>query len=543
MTVFLMKIRYFITLAIAICFCTGVAAQQKTARVDESLTIFSDVFRQLDMNYVDTLNYEQLTETAINAMLRKVDPYTVYFPKKKDDDLRMMTQGKYGGIGALIQQREVKGERQTFIANPYEGKPAQRNGVWAGDRIISVDGISTKGQTVSEVSNNLRGVPGTTVTLVLEREGVEKHFTKSFPREDIHLDAVDYYTAIQTPSDSPLDGEGYCGYISFREFTENSARDFAAAVDDLYYNQHIEGLIIDLRGNGGGIVDEAIRIVNLFVDKDTEVVSTKGKTQASCRHYITQSPVRFPDIPLVVLVDKNSASASEIVSGSLQDLKRATIIGQRTFGKGLVQNVRPIAYDGHLKVTTSKYYLPSGRCIQAIDYAEQQKGNALKRDTAGGILPDIVMEDSAKVDICYSLYIKNMFFDYATRYHRLHDSIAAPEVFTLTDEEIEDFCRFLDEKEFTYETETSKYFADMLDMARHEDIDSTTMAALEALQPALKPSFREAIARNIEEVKQMLGSEIVLRYYYQKGQIAYQLRFDKELEKAKTLLNSLKESK
>ena len=552
----MMKKRYIILILLLCFFHALVSAQQKTARVDESLTIFSDVLRQLDMNYVDTLNYEQLTETAINAMLRKVDPYTVYFPKKKDDDLRMMTQGKYGGIGALIQQREVpiqprpvgahpdkQSERQTFIANPYEGKPAQRNGIRAGDRIISVDGISTKGQTVSEVSNNLRGVPGTTVTLVLEREGADKPFTKSFAREDIHLDAVDYYTAIKIPSDSPLKGEGYCGYISFREFTENSARDFAAAVDDLYYNQHIEGLIIDLRGNGGGIVDEAIRIVNLFVDKDTEVVSTKGKTQASCRHYITQSPVRFPTLPLVVLVDKNSASASEIVSGSLQDLKRATLIGQRTFGKGLVQNVRPIAYDGHLKVTTSKYYLPSGRCIQAIDYAEQQKGNALKRDTAGGILPDIVMEDSAKVDICYSLYIKNMFFDYATRYHRLHDSIAAPEVFTLTDEEIEDFCRFLDEKEFTYETETSKYFADMLDMARHEDIDSTTMAALEALQPALKPSFREAIARNMDEVKQMLGSEIVLRYYYQKGQIAYMLRFDKELEKAKTLLNSLKESK
>lgn len=532
MTAFIMRTRYFFITIIAVCFCAGAAAQQKTARADEALTIFSDVLRQLDMNYVDTLNYEQLTETAINAMLRKVDPYTVYFPKKKDDDLRMMTQGKYGGIGALIQQREVQGERQTFIANPYEGKPAQRNGVLAGDRIVSVDGISTKGQTVSEVSNNLRGVPGTTVTLVLEREGVDKPFTKSFAREDIHLDAVDYYTVIKTPSDSPLKGEGYCGYISFREFTENSARDFAAAVDDLYYNKHIQGLIIDLRGNGGGIVDEAIRIVNLFVDKDTEVVSTKGKTQASCRHYITQSPVRFPDLPLVVLVDKNSASASEIVSGSLQDLKRATLIGQRTFGKGLVQNVRPIAYDGHLKVTTSKYYLPSGRCIQAIDYAEQQKGNTLKRDTAGGILPDIVIEDSAKVDICYSLYIKNMFFDYATRYHRLHDTIAAPEVFTLTDEEIEDFCRFLDEKGFTYETETSKYYAEVLDMARHEDIDSTTLAALEALQPALKPSFREAIARNIDEVKQMLGSEIVLRYYYQKGQIAYQLRFDKELERA-----------
>ncbi|MGN1247582.1 MAG: S41 family peptidase, partial [Paludibacteraceae bacterium] len=297
----MMKRRYFFPALLFLCFCTGLSAQQRTARADEALTIFSDVLRQLDMNYVDTLNYEQLTETAINAMLRKVDPYTVYFPKKKDDDLRMITQGKYGGIGALIQQREVQGERQTFIANPYEGKPAQRNGVLAGDRIVSVDGISTKGQTVSEVSNNLRGVPRTTVTLVLEREGVNKPFTKSFAREDIHLDAVDYYCVVgnrkngvvrlptcrdntsdrtsmvsppPTPSPqtgrgssptlpitagetyptsrdvppaspvkaSPMEASPVYGYISFREFTENSARDFAAAVDDLYYNKHIQGL-------------------------------------------------------------------------------------------------------------------------------------------------------------------------------------------------------------------------------------------------------------------------------------------------------------
>lgn len=545
-----MKIRIFFTILFAAAAGTCSLAQQKTARAEESLTIFTDVLRQLDMNYVDTLNYESLTETAINAMLRKVDPYTVYFPKKKDDDLRMMTQGKYGGIGALIQQRNTDGEMQTFVANPYEGKPAQRNGVWAGDRILAVDGISTKGQTVSEVSNNLRGVPGTTVTLLLEREGAEKPFTKAFAREDIHLDAVDYYCVLPSESfKSQVSGDtdlkhdtlqpatpAPVGYISFREFTENSARDFAAALDDLYYNRHIQGLVIDLRGNGGGIVDEAIRIVNLFVDKETEIVSTRGKTEASCRRYITQAPVRFPDLPLAILVDKNSASASEIVSGSLQDLHRATLIGQRTFGKGLVQNLRPIAYNGHLKVTTSKYYLPSGRCIQAIDYAEQQKGHALKRDTAGGILPDIVIEDSAKVDICYSLYIKNMFFDYATRYHRTHDSIAAPEVFTLTDADIEDFCAFLEERNFSYETETSKYFAEVLDMARHEDLNSATIAAMEQIQPLLKPSFREAIQRNIEEVKQMLGSEIVLRYYYQKGQTAYQLRFDKELEKAVSVI-------
>lgn len=520
---------------IAVLLAAGMplmAQRQKTSRIDQSLTIYNDVMRQLDINYVDTLNYDDLTETAINAMLRKIDPYTVYYPKKKDDDLRMMTTGKYGGIGSIIQQRETKNkrgekERQIIIANPYEGKPAQRNGVQAGDRILSVDGISTKGQTVSEVSNNLRGVPGSEVTLLLERDGVEKPFTVSFAREDIHIDPITYYCTITADTLPEA-----VGYIGFSEFTTNSAREFAMALDDLYYNQNARALIIDLRGNGGGIVDEAISIVNLFVDKGTEIVSTKGKTQNSCRTYYTTSSARFPDLPLTILVDKNSASASEILSGSLQDLHRATLVGQRTFGKGLVQNVRPIAYDGHLKVTTSKYYLPSGRCIQAIDYAERQRGKELHRDTAGGILPDIVLSDSAKVDVCYSLYIKNMFFDYATQYHRLHDTIAAPEVFALTDQDIEDFCRFLDEQEFTYETETGKYFRDVLEMARHEDIDSTTLLALEALLPQLQPSFREAIYRNLDEVKSLLGSEIVLRYYYQRGQAAYQLRFDDELKRA-----------
>lgn len=520
---------------IAVLFMVGMplmAQKQKTSRIDQSLTIYNDVMRQLDINYVDTLNYDDLTETAINAMLRKIDPYTVYYPKKKDDDLRMMTTGKYGGIGSIIQQRETKNKRgekewQIIIANPYEGKPAQRNGVQAGDRILSVDGISTKGQTVSEVSNNLRGVPGSEVTLLLERDGVEKPFTVSFAREDIHIDPITYYCTITADTLPEA-----VGYIGFSEFTTNSAREFAMVLDDLYYNQGVRALIIDLRGNVGGIVDEAISIVNLFVDKGTEIVSTKGKTQNSCRTYYTTSSARFPDLPLTILVDKNSASSSEILSGSLQDLQRATLVGQRTFGKGLVQNVRPIAYDGHLKVTTSKYYLPSGRCIQAIDYAERQRGKELRRDTAGGILPDVVLSGSAKVDVCYSLYVKNMFFDYATQYHRLHDSIAAPDVFTLTDLDIEDFCQFLDEQGFTYETETGKYFRDVLEMARHEDIDSTTLLALEALLPQLQPSFREAIYRNLDEVKSLLGSEIVLRYYYQRGQAAYQLRFDDELKRA-----------
>ena len=526
-------------LSLALCPLVSIMAQdrQATTRADECVNIFTDVLRQVDVNYVDTLNYEDLTETAINAMLRKIDPYTIYYPKKKDKDLRMMTTGKYGGIGSIIQQRPrpgVKANKKpskdslwTYAVNPYEGKPAQRAGVQAGDRIISIDGKTTKGLTVSEVSNNLRGVPGTTVVLELEREGVEKPFKVSIVREDIHLDPVSYYTVYKADSLSePV------GYIAFGEFTEGSAQAFTNALDELYYNQGARKLIIDLRGNGGGIVDEAIQIVNLFVDRDMTIVETRGKVANSNRTYKTRNNPRYKDLPLVVLVDKNSASASEIVSGALQDLGRAKLIGQRTFGKGLVQNVRPVAYGGHIKVTTSKYYLPSGRCIQAIDYSERQKGHELKKDTAGGILPDIVLDDSAKVDVCYSLYINNHFFDYATRYHRLHDSIADPKSFELSDAEIDDFCNWLETRGYKYETETSKFFDDMLKMAKHEDIDSATITKLEALEPVLKADFREAILRNKEEVKQMLGADIVLRYYYQKGQAAYQLRFDDELKRA-----------
>lgn len=513
--------------------------RQKTSRADECIAIFNDVLRQVDVNYVDTLNYESLTEAAINAMLREIDPYTVYYSKKKDDDLRMLTTGKYGGIGSIIQQREKptpalpKGKEKkdkelwTYIVNPYEGKPAQRAGVLAGDRILTVDGKSTKGLNVSEVSNNLRGVPGTTVVLELEREGVAKPFSVAIVREDIHIDPVNYYTVFEADSLSePV------GYIAFGEFTSGSAQAFTNALDDLYYTRGARKLIIDLRGNGGGIVDEALQIVNLFVEHDRTVVETRGKTANSNRVYKTRNNPRYENLPLVVLVDKHSASASEIVSGALQDLGRAKLIGQRTFGKGLVQNVRSVAYGGHIKVTTSKYYLPSGRCIQAIDYSERQKGHALKRDTAGGILPDIVLSDSGKVDITYSLYVDHYFFDYATRFHRLHDSIAAPEVFELSDEDIEDFCRYLDERKFRYETETSKYLQDMIKMAKEEDIDSVTLAQIEALEPVLTPDFRQAIARNKDEVKQLLGAEIVLRYYYQKGQAAFQVRFDKEIKRA-----------
>ena len=491
-------------------------AESKTTRIDKNLTIYTDVMRQLDMGYVDTLNYDELIKTSINAMLRQVDPYTIYMPKSEDDNLRMMTTGKYGGIGAIIMQRDSN----VYVSDPYEYMPAAEAGLMAGDRFVSVDGMDCHGKTTKEVSDRLRGKPGTSLTVVVERDSAL--ITKELKRRDIHLPAVSYATVLQ---DS-------IAYISFSEFTSNSAQEFLVALDRMVQHNQVKRLIIDLRNNGGGLIDEAIQLVGFFVPKGTEVVSTKGKVEKVCRSYTTQTNPIFPNMPIVVMVNNNSASASEIVSGALQDLKRATIIGQRTFGKGLVQNIRPIAYGGHLKVTTSKYYLPSGRCIQAIDYAERQKGNKLERDTAGGILPDILLTDSQKLDITYNLYRDHMFFDYATRYRRQHDSIAPAEHFQLSDSDIEDFCKFLDEKKFSYETETGRHLGELIKMARQEDLDSTLLAELTAFKPRLTVDYREAIQRHRTDVEELLGGEIVKRYYYHRGYHAYMLHYDKELKHA-----------
>ena len=491
-------------------------AEIQTTRIDKNLTIYTDVMRQLDINYVDTLNYDDLIETSINYMLHKVDPYTTYIPKREDDELRRMTQGKYGGVGSIIMYRDSN----VYVNELYEGMPAQEAGFLPGDRFVRVDGMDCEGKNTKEVSDKLRGKAGTTIEIVLERDS--QLLTKQVTRHDIHLPAVGYACVL----------EDSIGYILFSEFTSNSAQELLTALDGMVQSHGIQRLIIDLRNNGGGIIDEAIQIVSYFVEKNTEVVSTKGKTERSNSTYKTQTSPIFPNMPLVVLVNGQSASASEIVSGALQDLGRATIVGERTFGKGLVQNIRPIAYGGHLKVTTSKYYLPSGRCIQAIDYAERQRGHQLHRDTAGGILPDVVLSDSAKLDITYNLYRDHLFFDYANRYYRQHTSIAPATDFQLTDKDIEDFCRFLDEKKFSYETETGRNLGELIKMAKQEDLDSTLLAELEAFKPRLTVDYRAAIARNREEVEELLGSEIVKRYYYHRGYYAYMLRYDKLLDRA-----------
>lgn len=493
-----------------------VMAESQTTRIDKNLTIYTDVMRQLDMNYVDTLNHDELIRTSINAMLRQVDPYTVYMPKSEDDNLRMMTQGKYGGVGAIIMQRDSN----IYVSDPYEHMPAAEAGLMAGDRFVTVDDMPCYGKTTKDVSDRLRGKPGTTVRVVVERDSTL--ITKEIRRRDIHLPAVNYATAIQDT----------IAYIAFAEFTQNSAQEFLVELDQLMQNYPIRRLIIDLRSNGGGLISEAIQLLSFFLPRDTEVVSTRGTVEKTCHSYKTQNSPIFPNLPIVVMVNKQSASAAEIVAGALQDLHRATIVGQRTFGKGLVQNVRPIAFGGHLKVTTSKYYLPSGRCIQAIDYAERQKGNQLHRDTAGGILPDVILTDSQKLDITYNLYRDQLFFDYATRYRQQHETIAPATEYQLTDADIEDFCRFLDQRGFYYETETGRYLGELIKMAKDEDIDSTLLADLEAFRPRLIEDHRTAIQRNRQEVERMLGGEIIKRYYYHRGYYAYVLRYDKEILQA-----------
>lgn len=512
--------------------CISIQANnQNSTEVNRSLSIINDVLRQLDINYVDTLNFKEITEKGIGQMLYCIDPYTVYIPKEENDNLKMMTTGKYGGIGAIIIQRDSS----VYIHEPYEGMPAQQHDVLAGDKLIEVDGMNCLGKTTKEVSDRLRGKPGTLVKLKLLREGEKKPLIREFERQEVHLPAVSYYQSLGQANlycDSLRDIAAQTGYILFSEFTTQSAQQLLLAVEDMVNHQHIQNLIIDLRGNGGGLIDEAIQIVSYFVERGTEVVSTRGKVEAGNRSYTTRTSPLYKDMPVVLLVDEHTASAAEIVSGSLQDLHRAKLVGKRTFGKGLVQSIRPIAFDGHLKVTTAHYYLPSGRCIQAIDYSERQKGNALKKDTAGGILPDIVLTDTDKVNITYSLYSQHMFFDYATRYHRLHDSIAVAQQFEITDQELDDFIRFLDEKQYKYETETSKYYKEMLDVARHEDVDSVTLTRLEDMQQQLTSSYREAIMRHKQDVKKLLAEEILLRYYFQQGRIAYLIRDDEAINRA-----------
>jgi carboxyl-terminal processing protease len=521
-------------------FCTP-TPQQHSFRISKNLTIFNSVFRELDIFYVDTLNYDKMVKTSINNMLEKLDPYTVYLPEEETEDLTFMTTGEYAGIGAMI----MKSGKEVIVSEPYEGMPAQRNGIRAGDVILEVDDIKIENKSVNEVSSLLKGTPNTIIKLKLKRPGEKKIIEKTFQREKIQVNPVKYSAIV---SDK-------VGYVMLSEFTDRAAIELKSAVNEMVKNNHIESLVLDIRNNGGGLIDEAVKIVGYFVPKGTDVVTTKGKNKEADRTYKTPSEPIFPQMKLVILANRSSASASEIVAGSIQDLDRGVIVGERTFGKGLVQNIRPIIFGGNLKVTTAKYYIPSGRCIQAIDYShrnddgsvghipdsltsEFKTRNGRKVRDGGGIIPDTLTKDDRKLNIAYYIFAQNLYFDFATQYVLKHSVIASPVDFKLSDEDFKSFTDYLVEKKFTYTTQTERYYKELSDMAQYEGLDKRAKDEFAALKAKLVPDITKSIEENKAEISELLSMEIIKRYYYQKGEIQYSLRTDKDLKVAIDLLKT-----
>ncbi|MBP8944692.1 MAG: S41 family peptidase [Paludibacteraceae bacterium] len=513
----------------------------RTFRISKNLNIYNSIFRELDMFYVDTLNYDKIVRTSIDKMLDNLDPYTVYIPEEETEDLTFMTTGEYAGIGALIMK---KGD-EVVVSEVYEGMPAQRNDIRAGDVILEVDGQKTTGMSVDKVSALLRGLPNTQIKIKIKRFGEKKIIEKKFIREKIQIKPIVYAGQVAEK----------IGYIQLGEFTDGVAFELKSSLNELVKNYHITSLVLDIRSNGGGLVDEAVKILGYFLPKGTEVVTTRGKNKELDRIYKTPTEPIYPDMKLAILVNRSSASASEILAGAIQDLDRGVIIGERTFGKGLVQNIRAINFGGHLKVTTAKYYIPSGRCIQAIDYSHRNEDgsvgyvpdsltsefstrNGRKVRDGGGIVPDIQTDSSRKLNIAHYIYAQNLYFDFATQYAYQHPTIAPPDSFELSEKDFNDFINFLKERNFTYTSQTEKYYNQLYQIAEIEGLDSIAQPEFEALKKKLTPDIDKNIQANKNDIVDFLSLEIIKRYYFQKGQIQYSLRNDNDLQSALDVLQS-----
>ena len=516
--------------------------EDKYFKINKNLTVFNSILRELSAYYVDTLNYDKVVQTGINSMLSSLDPYTVYMPEEMNDDLKMMTTGEYAGIGALIMQKDGN----VVISEPYEGMPAQNNDLRAGDIILEVDGVSTKEKTTSQVSEMLKGKNGTEIVLKIDRWNEKKPITKKFLRENIQFNPISYHTVLENGT----------GYLMLNDFTDKAASEFKTAVAEMEKKNQIKSLIIDVRNNPGGIVDEAVKIMGYFVPNGTPIVTTKGRSRESDRTYRTPTDPIFPDMKVAVLVNRASASASEILAGAVQDLDRGIVVGERTFGKGLVQNIRPVSYGGHVKVTIAKYYTPSGRCVQALDYSHRNEDGSVGRipdslTTAfnttngrivrdgGGVLPDTVTTDSRKLNIAYYILVQNHYFDYATRYAQKNKKISTPDKFKLTDAEYNDFVRYLvEEKKFSYTTQTESYYKQLLEVAGYEGFDETAKQEFDALKAKLIPDVEQNLLDNRKEIEEMLTVEILQRYYFQKGQVQFMLKDDVDMKVATEFLQN-----
>ncbi|MFN8145504.1 MAG: S41 family peptidase [Bacteroidia bacterium] len=503
--------------------------------VSKNLDIFSSVYREVNMFYVDTTDPGKLMKKGIDSMLESLDPYTNFIPESDIEDYRFLTTGQYGGIGALIKQ---KGDA-VIISDPYEGYPAQKSGLLAGDQILEIDGNSTKNKKTDDISRLLKGSPKTQVRLLIQRDGEKNPFEKTIVREEIKVKSVPYYGMV---------GEDI-GYIRLNSFTENAGKDVGAAMKDLQSKHTLKGLVFDLRNNPGGLLNEAVNVSNLFVERGQDIVSTKGRYKDMDKTYKALNEAIDPNLPLALLVNSGSASASEIVSGSLQDLDRAVIVGQRTFGKGLVQTTRPLSYNTQMKITTAKYYIPSGRCIQALDYTHRNEDGSVgkvpdslvsafntragrKVYDGGGILPDLVTEPQKLSNISQSLISKNILFDYATRYRRLHPEIASVNNFELTDSDFNDFVSYISDKEYDYSTKSEKAMEDLKKNSEDEKYFQDIRTEYDALKNKLAHNKQADVEKNKSEILQLLKEEIIARYYFQSGRIEVSLKNDPDLKNA-----------
>jgi carboxyl-terminal processing protease len=535
-----------ITGILFLLFTGGIPAQAQKDNhfeISKHLDIFSALVKEVELFYVDSVDVEKTVRRGIKAMLSGLDPYTEYIPEEDMEHLQLVTTGEYGGMGALIRQRDTDGGG-VVIAEPYEGMPAALAGLKAGDLILSIDTTDVSRKTSDEVSRLLKGVPNTRMTLTIQRPGEKKPRKFDIVRKQIVMNTVPYYGVY---------GDGV-GYIYLSNFTDKSAQEVRAAFEDLKQNRQIKSLVLDLRGNGGGVLESAVQLVGMFVPKGCMVISTKGKVKQWDRIYRTTVEPVDTVIPLAVLINGNSASASEIVSGGLQDLDRAVLIGQRSFGKGLVQAPRDLPYEGKLKVTMSKYYIPSGRCIQQLDYTHRKADGSVAtipdsltsvfhtahgrpvRD-GGGVRPDFEVEEPEMSTMIYYLLNDNILFDFVTAWVQKHPSIVPAEDFTVSDEDFEALRTCAGEKNFTYDRQSIKVLSQLKEVARFEGYLAEDSALFAALEAKLTPDVERDFDRFKPEVKKILASEIVKRYYYQRGEMIENLKGDKILEKAVQVLS------
>lgn len=539
--------KIFVIILALIGLLPASAQQEHNFEVSKNLDIFNSLYRQLDLFYVDSLEASKTLRIGIDAMLESLDPYTEFYPEEDMGDLKMMTTGKYGGIGSIIRMRK---DSTVIISEPYAGMPAAEVGLKSGDVLLKIDSKDLKGMAVSEVSNLLRGEPGTTFVLRVQRPNELKTRDFKITRRNIKVDAIPYCGLV-----------GETGYISFTQFTEGCAKEIRKNIISLK-EKGAKSIVIDLRGNGGGLLSEAVDIVNLFVPKGLTIVETRGKLTASNNTYVTRNEPLDLEIPLAVLVNGSTASAAEILSGSLQDLDRAVVVGTKTFGKGLVQSPRELPYNSSIKLTTAKYYIPSGRCIQAIDYKKKRQdaeyyyktGKRAAADSVqykkfytaagreviegSGIMPDVVMKHDTLANIVYYLSSDDILTDWGTKYSQSHAVIPAVKDFVITEEDYAEFKKMAIDGGFKYDRLSEKRLADLKKTAEFEGYYEDAKLEFEALEKKLAHNLDREFDRHKEDILKIMAQEIVKRYYFQAGAVEESLKGDVDVEKAVELLGN-----